>query len=922
MRMIPAVAVAGLLLLAGCSSQSNTNKSSAVASAPASASSATLASASKAPLTRLPDWAVPESYDLAIKSDPDKTSYSGTVTIAVDLKKASDHLWLHGKDLKVSSVTVTDAKGNAHTGKYDGAVTQDAEQAGVARVDFGTTLQPQKINLKFDFTAPYNQTLQGYYKVVFAGNAYAMTQMEPISARLAFPCFDEPGFKAPLTLSLTIPDADKAVANSEETKNTPAGKGWKTVTFAATKPLPTYLYAWMVGPWDIVQGPTIPATKWRSTPVPLRGIATKGNGDKLKRALQMAPAIIEHEEDYYGFGYPFGKLDLAALPDFSAGAMENAGLITYRDFLLQLDNNASPRQVRSVFNVEAHEMAHQWTGDTVTLDWWNDIWLNEAFATWMQQKVEGEIHPDWHAHLGRIGGGQGAMHMDSLASARMIRQPITGNGDIETAFDGITYQKGAAVIGMFENFVGPDVFQQGMRAYIQAHKFGNADADDLVNAIATAAGKGDAFKHAFKSFLDQNGVPLVATKLDCKAKGGAVLDLTQSRYLPVGSTGDQNRQWGIPVCVRFPGGVQCQMLGSKTGEMKVKGGQCPAWYMPNANGDGYYRYEMAKADRAGLNKVIAKLDDGEQLAYADSVGAAFERGDLDASEVLAAMRKLAPSKVRQIALAPLETVSWIYDHEAQTDAQRGAVRKAVEKAYLPRLEKLGYHRRKGESADAALMRSELASSLALDFQVPQVRAALLKQGEAALKTGKDGLPNLDAANPDLLGAALSVAVEKEGKSAVDELIAAIPKTTDPVKRNAMLGALNHAQGAEADVARNFALSKDVKVGEMGMVLVGHRTSMGAGAGSGRAQRDAMWNWFTGHYDQIVARTGVFSGGYLPVIASAGACSDAEAQRLEAFFKPKLGQVPGLQRGLAQAHESTALCAALKAHQNPTSITAH
>ncbi len=903
MRVISAVVMAGLLALSGPALARPPQAAAKHATAPPSAEAP--------PLTRLPQWAVPESYDLAIRSDPDKSNFSGTVTIAVDLKKAANHVWLHGKDLTVSSVTITDAHGRTHAGKYDGAVTPDAEKAGVARVDFGTTLQPQKIKLRFDFTAPYNATLQGYYKVVFAGTAYLQTQMEPISARLAFPCFDEPGFKVPLNLSLTIPVADKAVSNAAETGSKPAGTGWKTVTFAKTRPLPTYLYAWAVGPWDIVDGPTIPPNQWRSEPVPVRGIATRGNGAKMQRALAMVPGIIEHEEAYYGFGYPFGKLDLAALPDFSAGAMENAGLVTFRDWLLLLEKDSAPSAVRSSFNVIAHELAHQWTGDTVTLDWWNDIWLNESFATWMQQKIEGEIHPDWHAHLGRIMGGQEAMQNDSLASARMIRQPITGNGDIETAFDGITYEKGAAVLGMFENFVGPEVFQKGMRAYIKDHAFGNANAGDLVDAIATAAGKGEGFRKAFKSFLNQNGVPLVATKLDCAPKGAAVLELTQSRYLPLGSTGDTDRLWGVPVCVRFPNGVQCRMLDTKTARMKIDGGQCPAWYMPNANGNGYYRYEMAKPDRAALTRVIAQRSDSEQLAFADGVDAAFRRGDMDAAEVLAAMRELAPSKVRQIALAPLDTVEWIYDHEAQTDAQKAAIRSAVVKAYLPRLEKLGYQRRAGESADDVLLRSSLANSLGLEFKVPSVRAALLKQGEAALKTGKDGLPDLLAANPDLLRTALSVAVEEKGKPAIDELIAAIPKTTDPVKRNAMLGGLSHARGAEADVVRNFALSPQVKVGEMGMLLRGGRDTV--------AERDNLWNWFTAHYDKIVARTGVFSGGYLPMLAARGGCSDAEARRVENYFKPKLDQVPGLQRGLAQTHESIVLCSALKAHQNPASI---
>ncbi len=903
MRVIPAVMMVGLLVAGG----------SALARLPSGEATpvATQAGPEAPPLTRLPGWAVPESYELAIKSDPAKPGYTGTVTIAVDLKKSSNYVWLHGKDLKVSKVTITDAKGHVHVGSYNGAVTQEANKAGVVRVGFGSTLAPQRLKLTFVFAAPYNQTLQGYYKVVFAGNDYTMTQMEAISARLAFPCFDEPGFKAPLALALTIPDADKAVANAAETADKPAGKGWKTITFAQTKPLPTYLYAWAVGPWDIVNGPTIPANQWRATPVPVRGIATKGNGAKMQRALAMVPAIVEHEEAYYGFGYPFGKLDLAALPDFSAGAMENAGLITFRDWLLLLDKDSTPSAVRSTFNVEAHELAHQWTGDTVTLAWWNDIWLNESFATWMQQKIEQELHPEWRGDLARIEGGQGAMGTDSLASARMIRQPITGNGDIETAFDGITYQKGAAVLGMFEHFVGPKVFQQGMRAYIKAHAFGNADANDLVDAIAKAAGKGEAFKHAFKSFLNQNGVPMLATKLDCDPKGGAVLDLTQSRYLPLGSTGDPNGLWGIPVCVRFPNGVQCQLLSAKHATMKVEGGQCPAWYMPNADGVGYYRYEMAKADRAALDKVIAQRNDGEQLAYADSIDAGFNRGDLDSADVLAAMRELAPSKVRQISLAPLGTVEWIYDHVATSGAQKSALRDAVAKAYLPRLEKLGYQRRAGEPADDVLMRASLASTLGLEFNVPAVRAELLKQGNAALQPGKDGLPNLAAANPDLLRTALSVAVEDDGKPAIDELMAALPKTTDPVSRNAMLGALGHAKGAEADVVRNFALSRQVKVGEMGRLLFGGRDTV--------AQRDDLWNWFTGHFQQIVARTGVFSGGYLPYIAAGGSCTKAEARRVEDYFKPRLGAVPGLARGLAQTHESIGLCAALKAHQDSASI---
>lgn len=864
-----------------------------------------------APLGKLPRWAVPQSYDLHLRVDPRQGDYSGSVTIKLQLQQPSDHLWLHGKDLKVGKVIITDASGKPHRGKYIAV----APKQSVARINFGDVLKPQTLNLDIAFSAPFNGQLQGLYNVSDAGQSYAMTQMEPISARYAFPCFDEPDFKTPFTLSLTIPAGDVAVANTQQVKQTQDADDGKTLTFAPTKPLPTYLVAWAVGPWDIVDGPDIPATRWRDHATHLRGVAPHGQGARMQRALAQTSAIIETEEDYYGFGYPWDKLDLLAAPDFAAGAMENAGLVTFRDWLLLLDADSPARYVQSSFNVVAHELAHQWTGDTVTMPWWNDIWLNEAFATWMQQKVTEKLHPDYRADLDRIEGAQGAMANDSLVSARRIRQPITGNGDIMTAFDSITYQKGAAVLGMFEGFVGPDVFQKGMRAYIAQHKFGNADADDLIDAIATAAGKGDGLngddlKRDFRSFLDQSGVPRVTTRLDCKGKQ-PLLHMMQSRYLPLGSTGDPNVKWGVPVCVRFPQGVRCQVLEQAQASMTIKG-QCPAWYMPNADARGYYRFGMDKADLSKLGGAIAALNDDEKLAYADAIDSSFRRGDLDAGDVLAAMRVLAPSKTRQVALAPLDTVQWLYRHAARDDAQRVRIAQAVSVAYLPRMQALGFERKAGESADDALLRASLADSLALDFAIPQVRAELLTQGEAALKRGDDGRLNLGAANPDLLGTTLSVAVQERGKPMVDALIAELGKTTDAAKRNAMLMALGEARGDQGNRVRDFALSPQVKVGEMAMVLRGAQES--------EQGRDSLWSWFAHHYDQVLARTGSFAGGELPRLAGGGGCSQVDADRLSAFFTPKLGDLPGAERGLAQTREATLLCAALKAKLNPATLT--
>ncbi len=877
----------------------------------AASCSTVFAAAGQAPQGRLPGWALPQSYRIAFKVDPARKNFSGVTTIRVKLSRASDHLWLDGKDLVVSKVTITDAAGMSHTGKY----VEVDPAAGVARVDFGKELKPQVLTLTFDYSAPLNGQLQGLYKVSAKGQPYAMTQMEPISARYAFPGFDEPGFKTPFDISLTIPDDQVGVANTSQVKQTPAGKGWKTLTFARTLPLPTYLVAFGVGPWSIASAPDIAPDAYRAKPLPLRGIAPAGEAHRMQHVLGETPSIIHALENYYGFGYPWDKLDLLAAPDFSAGAMENAGLVTFRDWLLLLDKDSPARNVRGSFNVTAHELAHQWTGDTVTTAWWNDIWLNEAFATWMQQKITMQVHPEYRADLDRVRGAEGAMNNDALVSARSIRQPITGNGDILTAFDGITYQKGAGVIAMFENYVGDKTFQKGMRAYIRKHRFGNADASDLVGAIAAAADRGEAFKQAFNSFLNQSGVPYVQTRLEQK-NGKTVLQLSQSRYLPLGSKGDPKRIWGVPVCVRYGTAdgskVSCEMLDKATGSMPLAGASTPTWVMPNANASGYYRFSLGKPELVGLTAEVGKLSDAEQLAYADAINASFRRGDLDAGDVLAAFKPLTTSKIREVATAPLGQLDWIYRHEARSDAQRARVTAWVKAAYLPRLEQLGYQRKAGESEDDSLLRSTLADTLAFDFKIPEVRAALLKQAEAALQRKADGRLNLTAADPDLLGAALGVAVQEQGKPVVDALIAELPKTSDAALRNSILGGLSSVedQGLAAQV-RDFALDKQVKVGEMGSLLMGGRDSA--------AGRDAMWQWFTAHYKQVLGRTGSFAGGYLPRLAAGGGCSTAEVERLQAFFKPRMNDAAGIARGLAQTSESIQLCAALKGAQDPAAI---
>jgi alanyl aminopeptidase len=356
----------------------------------------------------------------------------------------------------------------------------------------------------------------------------------------------------------------------------------------------------------------------------------------------------------------------------------------------------------------------------------------------------------------------------------------------------------------------------------------------------------------------------------------------------------------------------CELLDKASATMVLTDASTPTWVMPNADARGYYRFSLSKKDWANLTQHVASLSDTEQLAYADSIDAGFRHGDLNAADVMTALKPLTGVATREVAVAPLDTIAWIYSNEAATDAQRAKVEAWVKDAYLPRMEQLGYQRKAGEPEGDSLLRSTLGEVLALDFKLPEVRAALLKQGDAALAKKADGHLNLTAADPDLLGVALAVAVQERGEPALDALIAELPQTTDPALRNAMLQGLSAADTpALADKARDFALTKQVKVGEMAAILRGsHDTS---------AARDALWHWFTGHYDQVVARTGSFAGGRLPALAGGGGCSKAEADRLQAYFEPRLKDVTGADRGLAQTREQTLLCTALKAKQDPSKI---
>ncbi|GAB6196182.1 M1 family metallopeptidase [Lysobacter xanthus] len=853
---------------------------------------------STVPTGPLPRTVVPTLVRLELRIDPKQAAFSGTTRIDADIAEATDTVWMHGRGLKI-------ARANAIVGKRTIPLTvSEVDPSGVLKLVGKTPLPAGKAVFDIAFEAPFGQ-LQGAYKVKPDGRDYVMTQMEPLGARTAFPGFDEPSFKQSWEITLVVPQDNVAVANSLEGTTTPMPGGWKKVTFARTEAIPSYLVAFAVGPWDVVPGPDIAPNGNRATPIRLRGVAANGQGGRMKYTLANTPAIVTALEDYFGSPYPFDKLDNLAAPDFWAGAMENPGLIAYRDSLMFPDESSSVGRRQSFYGTSAHELAHQWFGDLVTMKWWDDLWLNEGFATWMGNKIHGQVQPQAHADRGLLEGAIGAMGADSLASTRRIHEPIRDYRDIESAFDGITYQKGGATLAMFERFIGEAKFRTGIRNYLKAHARGNATSADLIAAVAAQGDDPSAVSKAFFSFIDQPGVPYLAVDLDCSGKVPA-LRVAQSRYVPIGSTASAAGTWGVPMTIRYADGAtvreQKTLVTDREARVELTAAtSCPKWVMPNGYGAGYYRFALSPKLQAALNADFAMLDEREQRMAADSVVAAYGAGTLSPSQLLAALPRFADAPVRQTATAGMRATEWMSEYLLADDKAREAFHSKVAAIYRPRLERLGLSPKPGEPEDDALLRSTLVEFFATDLRDAKVRGEMNRLGRAVL--GLDGQPpRTDAVARDLRDTALVVALQEGGAAAYDVAEKQFRASQDAVLRTELLSAMGGTHVPTLD-ARARALAF-----EPGLLRRNEIFPAVGGAAADAATRPALRDWVDTHFAELEARLAPAGAALVGVYAS-GMCSEADAVALQAAFAPRMEKVEGGPRELEQTVEGIRLCAA-------------
>jgi len=878
----------------------------------------TAAGAQDYPAGQLPDTVVPTHYTLDLVTRPDQDAFSGQVTIDVDLKAPTRQIWLHGQDLKVREARVIDGNGKTIAATW----TEIPDSDGVVRLALAGEASGPKARISISYDAPYNRQLEGLYRADDAGEAYLYSQMETIFARRAFPSFDEPRFKTPYDIAMTVRARDVAISNTPVLKEQAVAGGLKKITFATSKPLPTYLIALIAGPFDVVQGPPVATTSFRSREIPVRGIATKGKGPQLKYALDNTPAIVGALENYFGTPYPYEKLDIIAVTDFAAGAMENAGAITYREQLLLLDANSSLAERRRYALVHAHELAHQWFGNLVTPAWWNDIWLNEAFATWMGNKAASAWDPNGEFGRLTLTGALGAMGSDSWHAARAIAQPILSNDDIENAFDSITYEKGGGVLAMFEQFYNAENFRKGVSLHLERKAWGVATAKEFLQSVADA-NKDTEGVAAFESFLNQPGVPLVKARLTCQG-GTTKLSVAQSRYFQAGDTNAAGQRWNIPMCVAFGLGPQrdqmCVIVKESETQIALESAGCPTWVMPNADGAGYFRFELDDAGWNDLARNAALLTEKEVLSLLDSLDAAFMARRMNFDQYFARLRTVFNARSQNngitwdMANAVSGRLSWIDKVLLPVSAQPQIATIAGE-MYTPLYARLGLdptsQMDKTNPTQATLMRSPVVDVMAFQARSPELRAELNKRAMAYLGAAGDGKVHPEVISADVLDKALQVAARDNGAAFAKEAFTHLKTERNGTIRQRLIRALTvSTDPAVAREVRALALAEDLRTNEIPIIIYGMMSEP--------ENRAAAWVWFKENFDRVKERMPPYNRAGLVGVGSYF-CSPAEAADYEAFMKPRIADITGAPRSFASSLERMNACASLVQTQRPIAV---
>jgi aminopeptidase N len=827
---------------------------------------------------RLPANVHPEHYILSLTPDLKTATFTGRETIDVTLAAPAPTITLNAAQIKFDSVT---AEVNGKT-----LTPQVSEDGGKQQATFTFAKQlpagPVALHIAYSGILPCGQ-LRGFYLSKTKRRDYAVTQFEPTDARRAFPSFDEPAMKATFNVSLTINKSDTAIANTNIVSDTPGPMpGKHTLKFATTPKMSTYLVAFLVGDFE--------CTKGSSDGVPIRVCATPDKVQYTGYALKAAEFVLHYYDTYFGIKYPMPKLDLIAIPDFEAGAMENFGAITYRETDLLLDEkHASLAAKERVAQVVAHEMAHQWFGDMVTMQWWNNIWLNEGFADWMENKPVAAWHPEWHVPQQVAQELNSTLDLDAQAVTRTIEARADTPDEINEMFDGITYAKGASVIHMVENYLGPENFRKGVHRYLEAHMFANATAEDFWNAETASSGK--PVNKIMPTFIQQPGEPLLTF---AEPQAGKVMVTQRRFYLNLKLQVPTQQIWTIPVCLRTQlqpkesaaGTADCPLLSTAKGELPVNSWSGSGILFGNAGAAGYYRSVYA----APLLKSLVYHAEGglsprERIMLIGDVWAQVRNAKESVGESMqldSALKGDTSSDVLETAVQGLSTIN---ARLLATPAEHKAFEQWIVKTYKPALEALGAPK-PSDMANTEWLRAELYGVVGELGKDPQTIDYLKQQAEKYLA-------NQDSVDPNLVPVALDVAARNGDAQLFDKLQKVFETNNDPQRAEQALGLLARFENpALTRRALEYAASGKVKNQDSLFIF--------AGALAGSGTHDVAWQWITHNWPAVQAQLTEMNGARV-VSATASFCSADKAQEVKTFFAAHPVHAAARAVGIAESH---------------------
>ena len=841
-----------------------------------------LAAARPANAQHLPPTVRPEHYALTLTPDLKTATFTGVESINVTLAEPTDHITLNAAEITFQYV-VGFSGSYARVPQAKVALDKEKQQATFT---FPYTLPAGKATLQIQYSGILNNELRGFYLSKTARRNYAVTQFESTDARRAFPCFDEPAFKATYDVSLVVDSADTAISNSPIETDTPgpiAGK--HTLKFSTTPKMSTYLVAFLVGDFQCTSG--------ESDGVAIRVCSTPDKVALTPYGVDVAKWVLHYYNNYFGIPYPLKKLDLIGLPDFEAGAMENFGAITYRETDLLIDpKTASVRAQKEVALVIAHEMAHQWFGDLVTMQWWDNIWLNEGFATWMETKSVAAMHPEWNMDQSVIAGVDDSLNLDGQPTTRAIRAKADTPDQINQMFDGIAYGKAGAVLLTVENYLGEETFRQGVHNYLAAHLYSNATAEDFWNAQTANSHK--PVDKIMQSLVAQPGAPILTFG---QPENGKVSVAQKRFYLSPSIQPDPNQKWTLPVCLKTGTTSQnCEVLTPRSSTLQAPS---TGLFFANAGGKGYYHSAYPPTLYAALlAKVETSLAPTERISLIGDEWAQLRSNKATVGDYLNLVAAVKADPNSDVVSSALGGVDAIDERVAGTPEEKAAYAAWIRSTFAPQYARLG-DPAESDSPNTRELRSQLFIVLGYYGKDPAVLAK-------ARQIAHNYLLNPASVDPTLGQTALAIAARNGDAALFDQLQTVAETSINPEFQEGALRLLAEFQDpALVHRSLEYAVSGKVRNQDAAIQF--------AIALQVDETRDLAWKFIQDNWDKVQAQLTTEMGAVL--VSSTGSFCSADARDdVKRFFA--IHKVPSSDLALKHALEHIDGCTELRALQEP------